>query len=278
MSEQLILVSQGKWTPASLGSSLRLWLDATKPENFSLAGNSVTTWYDLSPYQDHVSVTNTSPTYDSINKKVIFNGTSNELTSSIVTNNFFNSSLAITAAASGYFDRVTSNYNEFEDFLFQASESTVFPWGKGVYALGGGRTGRTDPSFWRVFKVSDKMAGYLLNPASSRNGLFLVTSAGDIYSNTNPYFNGYPLNYFRRDNSGNDQYTAPSSLTYRVGYGKLDATNKVYFQGSVECVVLVSKILSPIEQAKLEGWWAHTYNRLDLLYPSHPYKNQAPVG
>jgi hypothetical protein len=275
MSEQLILISQGKWTPASLGSDLRLWLDASKPENFSLDGNSVTTWYDLSQYQNHVSVTNTPPTYDSVNKKVIFNGTSNELTSNVVSNNFFNSSLAITAAASAYFDKVTAGNNQFEDFLFQASESTTATFRKGIYALSGGRT---NPTFWRVFKFSDRFAGYYLNPASLRDGLFLVTSAGSRNSNTKPYLNGYPLNYFPRDNSGNDSYTAPSSLTYRVGYGKLDATTKIYLQGSIECVVLVSKILTSIEQAKLEGWWAHTYNRLDLLYPSHPYKTQEPTG
>lgn len=85
-SLQYLLLNQ-KWTPAQLGSSLALWLDADDVSTIILNGNTVSQWSDKSGNNRHAtqSTAANQPSYNAtaLNGKtaLTFNGTSTFLTS-----------------------------------------------------------------------------------------------------------------------------------------------------------------------------------------------------
>jgi hypothetical protein len=259
------------WTPAYLGASLALWLDADDASTITLNGSTVSQWNDKSGNKRNVSRATAAnqPTYTAsgLNGKpvITFDGTNDSL---------INASAGLMRAVSGATSVIVmsraANLAAASDLLWigmsTGNARLVMSFRIGLAAPGegftsGGRRLSTD-SFQTVTGFA-----YTSNP--------IIAAARHDYANAN-------LEIWQDGTAGASRVYQTAGVTdnnageLSVGAGNTAGTGAP-LNGYIAEITLVHSALSTTDRQKLEGYLAHKWGLTANLPADHPYKTTPPT-
>ena len=259
------------WTPADLGASLALWLDADDASTITINGSTVSKWDDKSGNARHVSQATAAnqPNYTAsgLNGKqvITFDGTNDAL---------INASAGLMRAVSGATAVMVmsraANLAAGSDALWIGTSvgnaRLVMGVRIGLAAPGegftsGGRRLSTD-----TFQTVTGFA-YTSNP--------IIAAARHDYANTN-------LEIWQDGTAGASRVYQTAGVTdnnagpLSVGAGNVAGTGAP-FNGYIAEITLVHSALSTTDRQKLEGYLAHKWGLETNLPAGHPYKTTPPT-
>lgn len=246
------------WTPAELGASLALWLDADDASTITLNGSTVSQWSDKSGNGRNATqgTAANQPTYTAsgLNGKPVLTWGANSI-SSLVTAFTLNHPLSVYSVAQANAPTnavraiVGSGYVSYALGTLTASPATY------AYAL------------WNPFLNG----GAYINNAATTNPVIVGSTTESNDENTwNTYVNG--------SNAGQAIWStgtpdAPSFI--RIGYSGAAAE---YWHGTIGEVVICSTTLSTTDRQRIEGYLAWKWGLTANLPSNHPYKIVPPYA
>lgn len=256
LNNQLVYPIAQIWTPAELGASLALWLDASDASTITLNGSTVSQWRDKSENSRHVNQPTASkqPTYTLASQNglnvISFDGANRSLfaSSSVINlpqpfSRFVAGQFLVKNKQSVLLDSDTSN----TQCVFYNGESAQF-W---VVANG------IAPSFqsysYGTRDFLNHQHFHIVNGANSYWGL-------DGSNPTGPR------------NSG-----PGGQAGIRIGNIRTEFAPNYAFNGRVFEIVLASGVISTSDRQKLEGYLAWKWGTVASLPSNHPYKNNPPT-
>ena len=237
------------WTPAELGASLAMWLDADDASTITLSGSNVTQWDDKSGNGKDVSQGTASrqPTYDAVNKVITFDGTDDVLvrTDSLILGGANRSIFFVSQSA-------------FGGYAFDHGEE----------GYGGGRYSIRPNTGFIGFYLRNLQWSTI---GDANLGIFEFVQTGSTTSNVSGYWNGQL--YSRTGAAGlggaidtrNDRITVGAAVS-------LTAT----LDGDIAEVVVVNTDTDTATREKIEGYLAWKWGLEGNLPVSHPYKSAPP--
>jgi hypothetical protein len=248
------------WTPASLGASLALWLDADDASTITLNGSTVSQWRDKSGNARHASqaAAANQPTYSATgfngNGRIRFDGTNDNL--SIASTALFSSGNADLSmffvynsiASSGY-GTIFANFSEGNLQVLYSTATLTYasPWGiwnnqaldlvSGVYV-------QNKKSIIGVIRNSGVFTGYTDGTTD-----LSVSNSASVYTGSN---------------TQSQWYIGSSTEGER---------------GNVEIaeVICINSSLSTTDRQRLEGYLAWKWALGANLPSDHPFKNTPPT-
>ncbi len=257
-STRLVVLGRKQlWTPAALGSSLALWLDASDFSTITLNGSTVSQWRDKSGNARHASQETVAnqPTYTASayagKPALTFDG-SNDLMS---LSSPYISSSGISSIAVLRLSNVTGGAAPYEginilgswvgdfiqDFSLGVRQSSV-----SVYAESGGNT----EARAGTVSVNENIIVYghasSLNTAASLNGEGLSLAG-----------------------------TARNDLRV-FGIGKDPVNGNYFYSGVAAEIVLTNGVLSTTDRQRLEGYLAWKWGLTANLPNNHPFRFTPP--
>ena len=244
------------WTPATLGSSLSLWLDASDASTITLNGSTVSQWRDKSGNGRHVAQSNSTkqPTYTLAGQNglnvITYDGANRSLFASSNTvsipqpfSRFFACQFLVKANRSVLLDSDTLNT---QCVFYNGEVGTSWVVANGIV-----------PNFksysYGTRDFLNHQHFHVVNGSSSYWGL-------DGSSLTGP-LDGGP--------GGQDGI--------RIGHIRTELSNDYAFNGRFFEIVLVANVISATDRQKLEGYLAWKWGLQANLPSGHPYKNSAPT-
>ena len=263
---RMVVLGRKLWTPAALGSSLALWLDADDVSTITLNGSNVSQWNDKSGNGRNVSQATAAnqPTYtpSGLNGRpaVVFDGVNDYL-----------------AAASPLIGTTHSLFFVFTPTIENAAGSVFGQWSAG-------QTGRF------LFIVNHNSGGTTeagkLNPFNST-----ATSGGGSYGlAADVNISNTPTLITSISTTGSEQWklfkngtewdsaTITSVFTgVNSAIGSVSATELLNpFDGAVSELVSSSSVLSTTDRQTLEGYLMHKRGLIANLPSEHPFKFTPP--
>lgn len=250
-------VGGAEWTPAELGASLSLWLDADDASTITLNGSTVSQWNDKSGNEYHFAqaIAANQPVYSTgaLNgKNVISIVSSDSLTRDVIPfNDSGNNSLYIVGNRTGR----TASYNVAVIISRAAARtrSILFEFGSGY----SGTWGTFDASVTQAsgfvdaeYKICELIADQATNAYQFYQGGTDQGSGGRITTNT--VFSS-PTCYI-----GNDEYGS-------------------WTEGNIAEVIFCDEKNSDADRQKLEGYLAWKWGLEANLPADHPYKSTPPT-
>ena len=267
----------GLWTPAELGASLALWLDADDAATISLNGSTVSNWNDKSGNNRHVSqaTATAQPTYLSVGfsgKPSLRTDGSDSLEPGITS--LGRNVGGLTAAIVGMYPvGATFNSNACDIIIYTANTG-----GTRLY-LG------PNPSVSTANRYA--VAGRRLDT----DAFATVSSTTDSLANSgtpwirigNRDYSGGVANHFT---NGTQDLTNAVVTTQGAGNtSDTDSVRTVIFGGVANVppntelseIVVTHSTLSTADRQKLEGYLAWKWGLEANLPVDHPYKGAAPI-
>ena len=250
------------WTPAALGSSLALWLDAADSSTITLNGSTVSQWNDKSGNARHVSQATAArqPTYtaNGLNGKPVL--TFNAANPSVMT--VPAGQLGGATEASLFW--VQQNVNDpaaadinsgcfiANDFGTQIGASNHAPYTDGNVYIQAFNTARLNTGNPTPSLALPRIIG-----AESTNSLFNFLIDGTVHftTSTNTYAN--------------------PSASKNIGTGT--PFLGLNFLGTAAELVVVRSILSTTDRQRLEGYLAWKWGLEANLPAGHPFRNSPPT-
>lgn len=240
------------WTPADLGSSLALWLDAADAATITLNGSTVSQWRDKSGNSRHA------------NQAVAANQPAYNLTG-------FNGRPSIqivrTGASGDVLVPLTNPILDTDDFtIVTALQNTAI--GRGADGFGSGWSINHAASALSVVLTTGGPAQY--SAVTSNSGLIQVSMLDQLSTTSVLYYsnNGGSLN------STNAPKKTLRSSTRGLEIGKANGGSAA---GLVSEVVIAKSVLTTDNRQKLEGYLAWKWGLQANLLADHPYKLEAPT-
>lgn len=249
------------WTPADLGASLALWLDAEDTATVTLNGSNVSQWDDKSGNGRNVSQATASsqPAYQATGfagkPGIYFNGTATHL---------FNTSPFMYAAGSvSVFSAMRpapTAINQF--FLAEGYSASTSP----IYAPIVNRStfDLNDQSVYYRTDSGGGTSGVLLfdNGMAEANRIVGLTDSGTQFIAYNNGTTGSSVTYSR---------TATTLNRFAIG-GLLRATFALAMPSNAGEIVVATGVLSTTDRQKLEGYLAWKWGLAENLPNDHPYR------
>ena len=251
------------WTPAEI--TTLVWLDAFDGSELTLDGTDVSTWNNKSGGLDFTQGTSSlRPTYDSTNKCVTFDGSTEYMD---VATKF------VSVPNPDYLCVMLTNYlslNTDSDRLFQLENGVS----QECISIGHGGSGRGWN--WRHNN------GFSAHNSGATTGLYMTSwqrSAGEPYADDRTWENGTSLS--RTSSSGDSINSRYPSITVNytsLGRGQGGGSPGTLFYSNARVHELVfAEIDSTDTRQKLEGYMAWRWGEEDNLPVDHPYKSAAPT-
>jgi hypothetical protein len=241
------------WTPAALGASLALWLDADDASTLTLNGSTVSQWNDKSGNARHVSQATAANqptlTASGLNGKpvVTFDGVNDRLVTASTTLGITNSaSLIVVAQPSSRTppeqgiagsDSLTNRFGLF------ITGSNAMRWNP----ISGGSTVQAISVTGAQILVGTAQSG---NSALFRNGTSIATGTAATATMENTPFN--------------------------IG-NMLPGTTLPHFSGPIAEVLVLPSSLSTTDRQLLEGYLAWKWGLEASLPAGHPFRNTPPT-
>lgn len=256
LGSELVYPSTQIWTPAELGVSLALWLDADDSSTITLNGSTVSQWRDKSGNNRHANQATAAkqPLYltNGINGRNVlsFDGNNKSL---------FASSAVINLPQP--FSRFIAG-----QFLSKANKSVLIDTdtsnNQGVFYNGEGGAN------WVVANgVAPSFAAYSYGTRDFLNHqhMHIINGAASYWGLDGSNITG-PVN------------SGPSGqLGVRIGHVRTELSGGYAFQGLVSEIVFVSGVISTSDRQKLEGYLAWKWGTTANLPSGHPYKINPPT-
>jgi hypothetical protein len=245
------------WTPAQLGASLALWLDADDASTIMLNGSTVSQWNDKSGNARNVlqATAANQPAYNTtgINSKpaLVFDGVNDTLKST--------ANLGI------------SGTQTFSIFAVHA-----FSWASARVALAFGTSGRyhhmastASNQYWTGYDGGTQVATY--TPSAPATPYMIgIERTGNTGASWNVFQNGSALALTAGNNVGVSLTNGPVSVgAYTDGTLAANLTAGEF--------IIVSGTLSTGDRQKLEGYLAWKWGLQANLPADHPYKTTPPT-
>ena len=251
----------GAWTPAELGASLALWLDADDASTITLDGSNVPQWDDKSGNDRHVSQATASaqPEYGTrtLNSKNVLD---------------FDGADFLTSASHAF-----TTTGDMTVMIVSQSDGAVVNRFESMISMDG------DGDDWQ-FGATD------ISVPDFYGQIVTLGLGSDVASNTGPH-NGpsiYNLNFdqtgsgiynFFVDGSracADETYTTPmnSSLAARI---MTNRPGTISLNGLMAEVVVTNTVVSLADRQKLEGYLAWKWGLEANLPSDHPYKSTPPT-
>ena len=244
--------SPGVWTPADITTAL--WLDATDATKIVLSGSNVTQWSDKSGNGRNATPYTVSPTYNAtgLNSQgtIDFNGS----TQALQVADFYQSDWYIMVLAK------TNNASADQGIVSKFD-------------------GSNDRELLFRFTSGNKLLG-LINPVGNSGAANTIVttsaSAGTSFGVFGFYKSGTTcelgINGTIESGTFNTSTVYDGALPFAIGREALG----VYFNGSIQQLVVTQGAPTADTMRKLEGWAAWSAGLESLLPAAHPYKNAAP--
>lgn len=232
-----------------------MWYDASDPNSMTLSGSNVTTWFDKSGNNNHISnaVTVSGPTYS--NNAVSFNGTTQFLSNTTLSVPFINHTLVAVHRPTVIDASNNGNTNLFR-FQPTAPNYTAFPSMNGTIPR-----------------------GY----THSANASALITNSTLVENSVTTRYNIIVANSMSCNVQVHNNGTLQSSITTaqttggnisNFSMGKHNLSNSQFYQGTVQELIVFTKALSDAERQVIEGYLATKWGLLGSLPANHPVKSQ----
>ena len=252
INRMVIMGQPPAWTPAQLGTSLALWLDAADSSTITLNGSNVAAWADKSGKLRHVTqgTAGLQPAYSATGfngkpcldittaQKYLQNVGAGTLTSATISFVGAYGDTTITARPVGY----------------TSANSTPNP--RCSFTLAGDGSLRFDGSSSSVVALP---AGNIIRIATRSPSL---------------------VEDFRNGGSASISEAGPADAIHdriNIGNAITDVSFAIgTFTGKISEVVFLSAIISTADRQKLEGYFAHKGGLQSNLPANHPYKSRRP--
>ena len=251
-STRLVVLGRKQlWTPAALGSSLALWLDANDSSTITLNGSTVSQWRDKSGNARHASQETVAnqPTY-----------TANGLNGKPVLT--FDGTRRMKASFS-----VAAPYENWFVLRINGPSSKTYIFREGI-----------DETPNRVFMIVNNNNGISI---ASENNSFFSTGAGFSFPYQNPLivgglYNGSSSSIFVNGTvvaTGTAGTVTTNGLT--IG-GRYDGT-ALNVNGFYAEHILTNGVLSTTDRQHLEGYLAWEWGLTANLLNNHPFRFTPPM-
>lgn len=242
-STRMVVLGKKLWTPADLGSSLALWLDANDASTITLNGSTVSEWRDKSGNNRNIS--QSSPAKQPTYRATGLNGGS------------------LTFSGTNWFTPLFFSLSSFSLILIgSSSQGTALIY----YPIGlGGSTGVFVGGifFNQKFGLYDGSNGLISVEAVSLNTPFMLFASGA---------NGQR----QLSVNGGTVYTDTSSQSVS-GFSVGRREDEVWaFSGDISEIVQTASIVSTEDRQKLQGYLAHKRGLTANLPINHPFKFTPP--
>ena len=259
-SIQYLLLNQNQvwiptWTPAQLGSSLALWLDADDASTIVLNGNTVSQWSDKSGNNRHATQSTAANqptrTLSGLNNRTVvtFDGTDDELRTAA-------STLGITTAASMAF--VSSwAINRSQGLL--GTEDMTNRFGFFITGSFNNRWNSLTNNFLPAAEIVQ------LTPQQPQIVIGTATNGSQV-----AFRNG------TQQATAAATFVAPTSSVMRIG-NMLAGTSVPFMQGYHSEIVVTNTVISTNDRQRLEGYFAWKWGLRSNLPADHPFRNLPPT-
>ena len=256
-------VGGGAWTPAELGASLALWLDADDASTITLNGSTVSQWDDKSGNSRHVtqSTSANQPSYTTrtLDGKQVVEFSGNQMLFSTAT------------VLSGNPDVLMAVVVQFDINIAAGDRSLQLGPGQGTsYVISGGSDGYSSR-----FNNGNEIYG----PASLATPLIQIGTrpAGGDYASSQMFIDGIES----ARTSGNNDVAVPNidtGVSVGAGASSSNSFGSVHrpMDGYVAEAMIVGDITLATRQ-KLEGYLAWKWGLEANLPAGHPYKSTPPT-
>lgn len=262
------------WTPAQLGASLRVWLDADDASTISVSGSNVTQWRDKSGLNNHFSESDASRQFVRVTNQ--FNGKAALYKSSAGAGRMRNNTVAFngSGASVALMAQLVPALPNFTllNLIGQDGVNTARIIGSTRWTFAqDGTPFQNVPNlaFGNGFTIgipSFDVANIGFTPWTNYLGQMIGTTTAAGF--TNGYFQGV-LGLSQQQAWAN--WTASSTTVVRI-------TNNS--TGYLCEVIFLASVLSQADREKLEGYLAHKWQGAgasNSLPAGHPFKATAPT-
>ena len=262
------------WTPTELGAKLIGWYEADTSANFTLTGNLIDQWDDLTGNGNHLTSSGSNrPDFDSVNKAVVFDAVNSERLTNLAYQTFAAGANPKTYVMVGESDEPSPTGNTRAMTI-----ASNYPTGGAGFNVG---------------------LSYLLNPnhmASVRfgNGTIECSTAGtdvlnkNIFGFTSQGWHSRSLLRFNGDPCPTEMSSGFALQTNYTGTYAMSVGCNILSGGSLgqfttqktHAIFIIDGVLSKSEWESLEGYVTSTskYNFKSVLPVAHPYKSSDPLA
>ncbi len=235
------------WTPAELGESLVLWLDASDASSVILNGSKVVQWSDKSGQGNNAvqAAASLQPTYslEGLNGKniITFDGVSDgfQLDSPVA----LPRDMVSVSQGRGY---LYAADNPVDRLLYLVDGTTIFWNDQGPQGRTIAGRNATD-TFIEHYSLDSSGAVEIFIDGTSK-----FTKANATWANGNAF--------------------------NRIGLKYTGTTGQPTWDGTMAEIVGTNEVLSSTKRQKLEGYLAHRWGLAANLPSSHPYKDAPPTA
>ena len=262
-------ITNNEWTPADLGSSLSLWLDADDANTITLNGSTVSQWDDKSGNANHVSnaTASTQPDY-------LATGWNGQPTVSFTKSGLeflfkqnvanFSASGDFTIASAFEFLETTNNWDMIAGWRSTANTAS----GAGAPILQGMRTNQEIG-----FHNTDKVDTRIKVNVTTRLGKKIATisrSGGTAGNNGAATVTSTGFSQTTYQTDATQTWGSDPATGFQIGGRQQGATD--YGDKYISEVVCCNTKLSTIDRQKLEGYLAWKWGLEADLPADHPHE------
>ena len=235
----------------------RVWLDAADSTNFNFVfgTSNITTWLDKSGNGFHANAFN-SPTYDAVNKRVNFNGSSQYMTN-------LNFSLNLQQRSLFFVIQQTGNPGQYAGIFPMIPNPTT-----------GSDTGSTTSMSIETWNggISLNANGGGYSPYTTGLGPIPLGIYNEAFSQPNGIM-------YRTGNvilSGTANFTFGTSGGYALAARWANGASGTFFIGNFREVLIFDSFLTTTQRQLMEGYLAWKWGLQAGLPSNHPYFNSKP--
>ena len=259
------------WTPAQLGASLRIWLDADDASTISVSGSNVTQWRDKSGLSNHFSEGDSSRQFVRVTNQ--FNGKAALYKASAGGGRMSNTTVAfdgsgVSVAMVAQIVPALPPFNVVSLIGADGNNTArIIGSTRWAFPSGGGVVHNVPSMVFGTGPNADFNAGGIgTTPWTDYLGQMIATTTATGF--TNGYFQGV-LGLSRQHAWAN--WTAVPTTSLRVNNNST---------GYLCEVIFAVNVLSQADREKLEGYLAHKWQGAgasNSLPSGHPFKATAPT-
>lgn len=247
MSNPQIEFRTPKWTPAALGGSLCLWLDASDAGTIAI-GTGIATWHDKSPAKNHLTQATganqpTVAVQDQNGKNVAtFNGSTQYLS---------NATVVIPASLDFAHFAVLAPTNTGAYHNFYDNAAVV-------------------PMCW-----VDNTGNMEFNKNTASGGISSTASVDGTFSIYEGLCKSASQEYWKDGTAAGTAASTPLTAG-SVSLTMFNRGGASTYNGKVAELLFISKSIDTYTRQKIEGYLAHKWGLQSKLVAGHPFRNSPP--
>lgn len=272
MSPRLLRPRASGWTPANIGSSLALWLDASDANQIVLNGSSVSQWKDKSGNERHFS-----QTANATHQPAFVTGGSGINGLSAIEFDGNNDRLQRTPDSWAYAYPINI-FCVFNATAFTAAYNGLF----GFYSSGQGGPPVNAGGYAALIKSNGKSAVYAVAESTQPNydgtgAITYSTATTNIFAATIADNSIGSFGNGATDGSSSGTWTLRTNVGAQpVSVGSDPGFNRFTNWKIGEALIVSGSTISTSLRQRIEGFLAWKWGSTSSLPSTHPYKNSKP--